>query len=345
MNERHYALVIGINDYPDAPDSYRLNGAVNDAKNVERWLLDENGGGLMKEHCFTLYVDPEDQQGELEGYPDRYHIDKTLKSIRSQLKKKYKASEETAERFYFYFSGHGQSMRLEDDNILMCMASWGPDAPNANLSSRLLIKDFLERCLPCEELVFWTDCCRLRATDIRAGFLEQGCRTPWKKGFQPKLFWAGATLHDTPAGEALDDKQKNSGYFTRALIEGLKSGKGDKGISWSGLSDYLKSRVEQIAHQDNFPQRAEVRYKDEGEQLYFGNLCEGSNLTIKLKGMNRNIELFFNAVESKKKWSNVSGNIVYENLELGLYKLVDLDDENSRLIDCSSPEEVTIDDF
>ncbi|WP_444994779.1 caspase family protein [Aliikangiella sp. IMCC44359] len=344
MNEKHYALVVGINEYPEAPTSYRLNGAINDAQRVEAWLLDPAGGGIKTENCFSLYLDPANDVDDDE-FPVRHHINMSFKKIRKKLRQKYEAHNEVAERFYFYFSGHGQAKRLENDNILMCMANWGPDSPNANLSSRLVIKDYLERCLPCEEIVFWTDCCRTRAVDIREGFLDESCRTPWKNGVRPKLFWAGATLHETAAGEALDDGLEHSGYFTRALLEGLKTGQQSAGVSWDSLRDYLKQRVELIAQKDGFPQRAEAYHTADDTTLYFGEKGVGASLLIKLSGSNRNLEIFYNAIESKKIWSNVSGNIEYNNLPLGLYKLVDLDTNESRLIDCSSPGEVIQYDF
>lgn len=344
MNDSHYALVIGINEYPDAPSSYRLNGAVNDAKMVEQWLLAEQGGGIKPENCITLYHTPT-MDDNVEGFPVRYHINETFKQIRKTLRKKFDDSQEVAGRFYFYFSGHGQALRLENDNILMCMANWGPDAPHANLSSRLVLKDYLERCLPCNELVFWTDCCRSRATDVREGFLDESCKKPWKEGFQPKLFWAGATLHETSAGEALDTNQSHSGYFTRALLEGLKSGKDHQGVSWDGLRDFLRQRVEHIAQQDNFPQRAEAHHNASPEQLYFGTEAERASLTIQLNGENRNLELLFNAVTREKHWPTASGTLQINDLKLGLYKLVDLNSQQTQLIDCSSPKEVVINGF
>ena len=345
MNSTHYALVIGINEYPDAPGSYRLSGAVNDAKMVEKWLLAAKGGGIKPENCFTLYHTPTITSSNVKGFPLRTHVNEIFKKIRSKLRQKYNDDKEIADRFYFYFSGHGQALRSQNDNILMCMANWGPDAPHANLSSRLVLKEFLERCLPCKELVFWTDCCRSRATDVREGFLDESCRTPWKESFQPKLFWAGATLHETSAGEALDANQSQSGYFTRALLEGLRSGDSAQGVSWDGLRDFLRQRVEHIAQQDNFPQRAEAYHNASPEQLYFGVSAGKASLTIQLEGGNRNVELLFNAHTREKHWPSASGTLQINDLKLGLYKLVDLNSQQTQLIDCSFPKEVVINGF
>ncbi|TQF71337.1 caspase family protein [Pseudoalteromonas luteoviolacea] len=357
MNPNHYALVIGINDYPEAPSRYRLDGAVNDAKAVTQWLCDPSGGGLEEKNCYTLFVDSSSRQkddmdtdndeieDEVEPYPVRYHVDKELKKIRTLLRKQLKESNQPAERFYFYFSGHGEALRMQNDNVLMCMANWSPDSPNANLSSRLILKEFLERCLPCNEIVVWTDCCRSRTVDVRGGGLDIGCRNSWKEGHVPDLFWANATLHETAAHESLNSTGKSFGYFTKALINGLQSGVQNTGITWDGLRDYLRLHVETLAQKDGFPQRAQSNHTAGSNKKYFGKHAGTAKLVINLNGEGRNLRLLLNASIEKKSWSNASGKLTVEGLELGLYKLIDTDTNASMLIDCSSPIEEEIHEF
>ena len=361
MNPNHYALVIGINDYPEAPDRYRLDGAINDAKAVTSWLLEPTGGGLEERNCFTLFIDESNElrdetvaenvasdsglDDEPESFPARHHIDHTLKKIRKDMRNQFRASGQPVERLYFYFSGHGEALRLENDNVLMCMANWSPDSPNANLSSRLMLKGFLERCLPCQEIIVWTDCCRSRTVDVRGGGLDIGCRNSWKDGHVPDVFWANATLHETAAHESLESTGNNYGYFTKALLEGLKSGEQDVGVTWDRLRDYLLLHVERLAQRDGFPQRAQCNHTAGSQKKLFGKKAGLAKLTVHLNGQARNIRLLLNASVETKSWSNVSGQLIIKDLELGLYKLVDTDSNKSELIDCSAPTEEELYDF
>jgi hypothetical protein len=51
VNPDHFALVIGIDHYP----VFRcLKGAVNDALEFYKWLLEDSGGGLVEANCRKL---------------------------------------------------------------------------------------------------------------------------------------------------------------------------------------------------------------------------------------------------------------------------------------------------
>src|SRR4051812_11535992 len=109
---KHYALVVGINDYPNYGSLGRpLKGAVADAQRFAKWLCDTNeGGGLPDENC-KVVVSSSAPLG-----PVQNEIDAELEEIWKQ------ARQSGGERFYFYFSGHGQSAQA--DNVALCLANW-----------------------------------------------------------------------------------------------------------------------------------------------------------------------------------------------------------------------------
>ena len=94
VNEDHFALVIGVDDYPN----YRsLNGAKRDAQDFRDWLIDrETGGGLKDEHVWLVLSDDDPAR------PIHKHIDDALEKLLD-------AAATDAARLYIYFSGHGLS--------------------------------------------------------------------------------------------------------------------------------------------------------------------------------------------------------------------------------------------
>ena len=54
MNEQHYALVIGIDRYPDISD---LHSARKDAESFFNWLIDPNLGAVPKENIRLITTD------------------------------------------------------------------------------------------------------------------------------------------------------------------------------------------------------------------------------------------------------------------------------------------------
>src|SRR5262245_62117290 len=117
--ERDFALVVGVNDYP----GYRtLKGAIEDACDFERWLLDQaEGGGLVREHCKLVKSSPAPVR------PIHYDIDDALTELKSAMGKK------PGRRFYLYFSGHGLARRSVGADL--CLAGWSEDRRNDALDS------------------------------------------------------------------------------------------------------------------------------------------------------------------------------------------------------------------
>src|SRR5258708_35853699 len=120
----HFALVIGINDYPEYGSRGRsLKGAVRDAQRFAAWLQDtDSGGGLLPQNC-RLIVSSGNPLAPLHA-----DIDAALQYIWTQSR----AS--GGDRFYFYFSGHGLSAQA--DNVALCLANWSSDRRHAALSSQ-----------------------------------------------------------------------------------------------------------------------------------------------------------------------------------------------------------------
>ena len=93
-----YALLIGINDYPQWNAGQKsLKGPIRDATEFRNWLIDPEGGGLLPGNVHLLT-----SQAQPLG-PLQIDIDKAFWQIRQNSEGKERR------RFYFYFSGHGHS--------------------------------------------------------------------------------------------------------------------------------------------------------------------------------------------------------------------------------------------
>lgn len=204
-----YALVIGINDYPNWNSGAKsLKGAVKDAEGFRDWLIADTGGGLPS-HNVKLIQPSASPLG-----PRQEIIDDAFKEIREQSKGK------TRRRFYFYFSGHGHSRAGSWQQQSLCLANWSPDDAGAALHLESYIKASIG-CLKFSEAVFFLDCCRVRAVVPLGKQSELECGDPDARNrFSAVLF--GSDQYDpTFEGEVNEEIR---GYFTAGLLKVLKEG-------------------------------------------------------------------------------------------------------------------------
>ncbi|HRI72462.1 MAG TPA: caspase family protein, partial [Polyangium sp.] len=103
-----YALVVGVNDYPQLRS---LRGAIGDAQAFSAWLVEAQGGALRAENVHTIIstVDPLGPIGP--------EINDALEDILQR------ADRSGGRRFYFYFSGHGCVGDRAND-LALCLANW-----------------------------------------------------------------------------------------------------------------------------------------------------------------------------------------------------------------------------
>ena len=266
-NDRDFALVIGINDYPNYGSKGRpLKGAIGDAEEFANWLSDKNnGGGLKDEHCHlvrssTNTVDP--------PQPKKNVVDEKMQAIRNKL------PAEGGRRFYLYFSGHGQTQTHDD--VALCMANWEINRQAAAISFRKYL-DYVIRCLKFEEVIVLMDCCRTRKVGAKGQESELTCAIP--EAGEKKLFVAHATEFQTTAHEAeveagdavngqndeTDDEEEPivRGHFTRALMAALKgaAANGGGGVTALELAMYLEKVVPRIAKRSGHVQKPVFEFR------------------------------------------------------------------------------------
>lgn len=247
VNSDDYALVIGVNDYPNFRP---LNGAIGDAEDVRDWLVDRNiGGGLPDANCRVVLSSANPLR------PLQDDVDDALLAIKASID----ATARPARRFYFYFSGHGLGETYGDTAV--CLAKWSelwrfyalhiPGYCDLIAESGLF-----------SEIAIFLDCCRTRL--ISAGGnppLFRWVRPAWGAG-ATRRFIAYATEYQNPAYEAAVGEDRNvvRGYFTRALLSALRGGAAmpDAGVPASELKKYLELHTPRLAEEKGQRQKPQV---------------------------------------------------------------------------------------
>jgi len=282
---KDYALVVGIDNYPNFGSNGRdLQGAINDAKAFADWLTNKNtGGGLEAENCKLVTS---------AGNPMNLNKD-TIDDALDEIWKSAKA-DGGGRRLYMFFSGHGQL--VDTPNMLafeqtLCLPRWSFTRPNAAILTKSY-QQAAQKCMPFEETAVFLDCCRVSSTRVRADSTSLGCKNAHGSAANRRrqIFYASEPMkkafEDVLEGEEGDEGEIVHGYFTAALIEGLKRGseRVGGGISAHDLWQHLEYWVPKSAAKDGHTQRPMVEPDNPYADMVFGTASpsgETSNFEIR----------------------------------------------------------------
>lgn len=232
-----YALVIGVEEYPNYKP---LKGPVKDAERFAAWLTDSDKGGLPAANCQVL-LNPDFPVGE---------ITMRLSLILNQVDLA-RAQGQNPRRFYLYFSGHGQSPRI--DQVNLCLKMW-----SSSTLSRLALSapDCLSEMVNCAgfaEVVVFLDCCRVWVAS--AGGMPPGvnCPIPKPSAAGTRFFRAYSSEFLKKSFEGAESDEIYSGFFTRTLLqalEGAAAGSPGEAITQEALKAYLEAEVPRLSKQE-----------------------------------------------------------------------------------------------
>jgi uncharacterized caspase-like protein len=253
---KRWAVVVGVNDYRRTSVT-DLKYAVNDA----RLFADALTGvqGFSPERVFVFTSDTEDSSSR----PRLTNLVYRLESLKDSIS--------DSDSLYFYFAGHG----VEIDGETFLLTENADNRSRATLAMSALkaelLLDLLQDCNARETLIV-LDACR---NDPMAGRGSEDNRmsdtmsrglvfSPKQEGAMQKSL---ATLMACGVGErSYEWPEKQHGYFTYHLVEGLKSGASDSDgtISLAGLSSYVRKRVSQDAKLAGQTQQPSLKYEGPG---------------------------------------------------------------------------------
>jgi Caspase domain len=223
------AVIIGVDDYPQQP----LTSALNDALAFRRALLELE---LVREEEVILLTAPAQPGGDLA----------TRESINAVLKEVHDRGS-AADRFYFYYAGHGLSAFVDAAHAVTQTALVPPDIGDLSANSNLLINfdDFrsrLEKAGPREQF-FFVDACRdLAFADRPANLPTLGW--PAASETRPDQTSQAALFAVSQGGKAIGTAD-GMGVMTEHLIDAMH-GRG-VALDWSDELDEHVVTAESIA--------------------------------------------------------------------------------------------------
>lgn len=272
-NNHDYAVIVGIKNY-DALKS--LDAPIRDAINFKDWLQDSEGGDVPEENIKFI----KNTRHSSPYPPTQLEIDKALIAIKNQGK------ETGYRRLYFYFSGHGIGVSWSD--IGLCLPIWSEDFLHSAISTTAYLNYFVTSNL-FDEVLFFLDCCRTRRIGVQSipptvGWAREGgklCRNSMK------MF---ATDYEDVAREGWTSNDTGNyitGYFTEALIEGLKGGAADVtsgNITAGSLQSFVARRTKELAAANGHVQNAKISLPEaEGDFLIKGGARPEISVHIRFK--------------------------------------------------------------
>jgi hypothetical protein len=209
MNDRDFAVVVGINSYEHKREFEDLEGPTNDAEELICWLKDPQGGGIPEEN-----VDPYVQLSS--SGRDRPTASDIQGRLRDLFTRDHPEDQPIGRRLYVFLAGHGftNSVTLS----LLHSVETRRLAP-AFVSGTQWLDCFQERAL-FDELVLCMDCCR----DYEPAFDPPGrpCTNQLDSAANAvKRLYLLATGIGRGAYEQ-DFGGKVHGLFSRALIDALR---------------------------------------------------------------------------------------------------------------------------
>jgi Caspase domain len=238
----NWAVVIGIDRY-DSDAVGPLSGAVRDAERFRDWARDREGGNVPEKQLRLLVSRAEEQKEDV--IPTKDSVIETIHEIVSK-------SRGSAERLYFYFSGHGVMAKLDDrSESALLLYGFSKDHHEHSFAVRSLL-EFLET-EEFKDQFFFLDACRDEEVDtaIKIGrWPVPRKRDPGKPPVQQFVLYA-----TSPGLTAAEEgwPEEEYGIFSDVLWQGLGDGDAKTWswsnnayeVRWDGLADFVRRGMEE----------------------------------------------------------------------------------------------------
>lgn len=271
---KRFALVIGVDEYADSQIN-KLAGAANDAKAIVEALVQY--AGFPRDQVTLLTSDQ-----PVERRPTRSKILRFLSNLRGAVPKDG--------LLLIAFAGHGIE-RGDQAYLLPSDAELSGDVSLIEQSS-INVDDMRKRIIEAGvgQVVMILDACRNDPAAGR-GDADNRLTTRFTRAFnfeernsEVKAF---ATLYATAVGyRAYEYKEKKQGYFTWALVEGLKgAAANERGeVTLNGLLTYLQDQVPKRITLDLGPGKIQKPYADiqgyKANDLVLAKVAAAENVAI-----------------------------------------------------------------
>jgi len=228
MAEKRSALVVATSEYEDARLA-PLAGPGRDAEALETVLGDAEIGG------FDVQLALNSPLAELRTTLDSFFADRT----RDEL-------------LLVHFSGHG--LKDDDGQLYLAAADTRIDRLMSTAVEASWVSKLMTRCRS-EKIALFLDCCFggafMTGLTHRAGVDTAGAKETFSGTGRFVITASDAMQYSFEGGQRVEGAAPEPSPFTRALVEGLRTGEADRNddgfVSINELFDYLEDRVRQLS--------------------------------------------------------------------------------------------------
>lgn len=269
MVVKNWAIVVGVNVYPQQANQKPLSGAVGDALDFADWALHPNGGNVDPANLLLWTYPPAAQGGSSERvqqyniaptawtngydqYPPRTDRPPLVEEIfqTAWAAARCAAGEQRARatkgRCFVFLAGHGVQGRAKLDTVSQTCFLAGDFQDNGPVNGLVPTEDLRIGLLTSgfAQVFMFLDCCRLNL--VRLNEVVRSLNFPsnsypdtatWGAGFAAER---NSVAWETPAGNP------SRGAFSKILLEGLRRVRDPATgvLSVRALEDYVVNRIQ-----------------------------------------------------------------------------------------------------
>jgi Caspase domain len=261
LNEFHFAVVIGINRYPGIRD---LGKPRNDARGFREWLISDTGGCVPEENVHLIEATPQEEVSFADALASRPRGDELEKGLirvhamlEAQLKNNSKGWRQS--RLYVYASGHG--IAPADGVGAFQFADADPALGYWDHTEFRELETWYVKTSLFREVILLADCCRERRP-LAPAFRPRFNMPRDNYGVGVNSIVAYASEYGEKAFEPPDHEvDRTYGFFTAALLEGLKGGAADLEtgeITAHDLAIYVRGWVDAMTAGTKYHQKSRI---------------------------------------------------------------------------------------
>jgi hypothetical protein len=220
---------MGINQYPGLTS---LAGPENDADAFYDWLVDPEGGNVPADNVALIKSSNYPQvatASAAQPTTQAFEVAVDLLHERGET-----AGGEVGRRLYLYFAGHGFAHNNRSAALLMANAT--PTASGHHVPGDLYAEWFAVAAF-FQEVVLFMDCCR----GVSPQTAPNPCHLPPLYSSHPAVtYYVFATKYSAAARERQEEGEVPRGYFTSALVAGLREAiDADGNITGTSIKDFF----------------------------------------------------------------------------------------------------------
>jgi hypothetical protein len=333
-NKEHYAIVIGINDYP-LSGLAPLKGPVNDANDFTAWLSDPEGGNLPSKNIWRL-VSSDAADGV---YPHPNHVEALFEpfivnGVQGQC----------GERLYIFAAGHG----FGDPSDMGKTALYAANAKRM-FPWHIAITNYAEwlrRHAVFEEIILIMDCCRTINSyhEIREPQYVVSSGNP--AADRVRYFYAFAAPRGKEARERSFEDGRSSGIFTRTLLNALRKARPEQGrVTGQVVKNHIHNSLDHFAGSARaVVEPPEIKLDSHRDITFLHRKTPGSQaiqVVVQPPYEHSTLVLFDGNFREIRQEQTSSSTLVLD-LEPGLYKIALKDSTRQRIFEVPNHEYITV---